>query len=69
MFEDGNAVCPYFRHADKRIIKCEGLTKGSNVSQVFNHTGKVEKYRYDFCDCMCYKGCPIAIMLTEKNKD
>ena len=70
MFEDVNAKCPYFRRVEKNLlIRCEGLDKTNNLILAFSKYNRLSKYRYNFCDSECWKGCPVAMMLSENMKD
>lgn len=65
MFDDVNAVCPFFRYSDKRRISCEGITDGCVTNLEFDCKAKRDMHRSIFCDSK-YKNCEIHKMLEEK---
>lgn len=69
MYEDVNAKCPFFVSASERIISCKGVIKGSSIDVRFDKVSRLPKYRYNFCDTLCWQGCPIAQMISQELKD
>jgi len=72
MFEDSDAICPYFRRMYKakgksfvNRIACEGLMKGTSNETIFTYRGQAEKYKCVYCDTHYYKSCPIAKAITK----
>lgn len=58
--------CPYFRKKWGRNLTCEGPLKGTTVSINFSETGTQLEYMQDFCNELCWQGCPIAQAAAEK---
>ena len=50
---------------EKKRIRCEGISKGVVLMQSFPSLTEKEAFKESFCASNCWKGCPIAIMLTE----
>lgn len=74
MSTDKSAICPFFKEiswkdGDKsriqRQIKCEGLSEAGSIFVTFNTIEERNSHREDFCRSVCYRGCPISIMLNE----
>lgn len=68
MYDDVNAICPYFNSSDKRKISCEGITDGCKTVLEFNTQKKRDIHREIFCDAR-YQNCEIYKMLEEKYKE
>lgn len=68
MYEDVNAKCPYFVTSSDRVIRCEGAIEGTNTEVRFAKVCRLPRHRFDFCDSDCWKGCPVAQMLNQKNE-
>lgn len=70
--ESAKTICPYFiRESTKgRIgIVCEGFEGVGEVGIYFSSTRKKRKFQENFCYCDCYKGCPVAQVVSEKYED
>ena len=65
MFDDVDAICPYFQRSDKRKISCEGITDCCTTNLEFKTKAKRNLQRKLFCDDK-YKNCEIYRMLEEK---
>lgn len=65
MYDDVNALCPFFRFSDKKEISCEGVADGCSTSLKFDTKSKRDLHRRVFCDSK-YKNCEIFRMLEEK---
>ena len=65
MFDDVNALCPFFRYSGERKISCEGIADGCVTNIVFVNKAKRDLHREVFCDHH-YKNCEIHKMLEEK---
>ena len=65
MFDDVNALCPYFNASDKQEVTCEGVTDGCRTILKFNSQKKRDRYREIFCNAN-YKRCKVYKMLEEK---
>ena len=65
MYDDVNAICPFFRYSDKRKISCEGVADGCTTNIEFETKSKRDLHRRVFCDSK-YKNCEIHNMLKEK---
>ena len=61
--------CPYFKRVENKNIRCEGIDSTNNIVMSFSKYNRLYKYRYDFCDSRCWKGCPIAQVLEELYKE
>jgi hypothetical protein len=68
MYDDVNAVCPFFRSSGKRKISCEGITDGCITSLEFNSGRKRDLHRKVFCNKK-WQNCEIARMLEEKYEE
>lgn len=68
MFDDVNAVCPFFRYSNERKISCEGITDGCVTNIEFNSKKKRDLHRRVFCNAK-YKNCEIHKMLEEKYEE
>lgn len=60
---DGQAICPFYEHSDKNIIRCECAIGGSRLMHVFGSTEECEDHVQSFCCAYAYLGCPYAEML------
>ena len=66
MYESANAVCPYYRRHNAKMIKCEGLGNGITV----DGWKDAERHIKNVCgDFLAWKKCPVAKMLNEKYKN
>ncbi len=68
MFDDVNAVCPFFRASDKRKITCEGITDKCIINLEFKNGAERDLHRKVFCDAK-YKNCEMYRAIEEKYKD
>jgi hypothetical protein len=68
-----NVKCPYYlgnnnrRQCQKYQIRCEGVSKGNNISLVFGSDLKRQSYKDTYCNSLynC-KNCLIHNMLDRK---
>lgn len=58
------AICPYYKSATKMRILCES-NRDYDTGLFFRSEERVAAWRMDYCDCYCWRGCPVAIMITE----
>ena len=65
MFDDVDAICPYFQRSEKRKISCEGITDGCVTNLEFETKEKRNLQRNLFCNDK-YKNCEVYRMLEEK---
>lgn len=68
MFDDVNAVCPFFKASDTRKVACEGITDDCTTILSFNSQNKRNQHRELFCDRQ-YQNCEVYKMLKEKYED
>lgn len=59
-----NAICPYYKSATRVRILCES---GSDYDAglFFHSEERAIAWRFNYCDCHCWPGCPVAIMISE----
>lgn len=60
---NAQAICPYYRSASRQRIICEG-TEEYDAGLFFRQPDGAQEWRKNYCDCYCWQGCPVAIMLT-----
>lgn len=65
MYDDVNAICPYFQASEKKKIVCEGITDRCNTTLAFRSGKERDQHRELFCNCK-YGNCEIYKMLEEK---
>jgi hypothetical protein len=68
MYDDVDAVCPYFNGGSERKIMCEGITDGCTTILDFKNRELRNKHRELFCNRK-YKNCEVYRMLEEKYDD
>lgn len=68
LYDDVNAVCPFFRYSDKRKISCEGITDGCTTTIEFDCKANRDLHRRVFCNSK-YQNCEVHKMLSEKYAD
>lgn len=65
MYDDVNAICPYFQGSEKKKISCEGITDGCKTTLEFRSGKERNQHRELFCNSK-YRNCEIYKMLEEK---
>ena len=68
MYDDVNALCPYFQSSGRKEICCEGITDGSFTNIKFRSGDKRDMHRRIFCDAK-YKNCEVYRMLEQKYEE
>ncbi len=68
MYDDVNAVCPYFKGSGERKVICEGITDECKTILAFNSRETRDNHRKLFCDHK-YKNCEIYRAVEEKYDD
>ena len=68
MYDDVNALCPYYKSSKQKEISCEGITDECSTNIKFKTGGQRDIYRRIFCDAK-YKNCEIYKMLSKKYED
>lgn len=75
MYEDSDAICPFFKRMYKakgksfiNKISCEGLIDGTSIETTFTHNGQAEKYKCLYCDKHYFKACPVYKAVANKCK-
>lgn len=68
LYDDVNAICPYFQSSEKKKIMCEGITDRCNTALVFRSQSGRNQHRELFCDSK-YMNCEIYKMLEEKYEE
>ncbi len=59
-----DAKCPFFKGADKRSVKCDGVPGEFTISLKFPNRERKELHRSVFCDAR-YQYCEIYRVLEE----
>ena len=65
MYDDVNAICPYFLGSDNHKIVCEGIIEGSKTIVEFDNKKLRNRHREVFCDRR-YSNCEVCRMLEDK---
>lgn len=68
MYDDVDAVCPFFRSSEMRKIVCDGFT--DRCSMTINFKGNTDRnlHRRVFCNRK-YENCEVYRMLEECNAE
>lgn len=66
-YEDGDAVCPFYKHQEAYKICCEGIQKNSLLTLSFSLPTERKQHCNTFCNSLSgYPLCPVAKMLNKK---
>lgn len=65
MYDDVEAICPYFVRSDKRKIVCEGM-KDYSLGLEFDRARERDIYREKYCNTYDYTKCDICVLLNKK---
>lgn len=68
MFDDVDAICPFFRGSDKRKVICDGITDRCTTSLMFSTKEERNLHRRVFCNAK-YKYCEVYQMLEKCNEE
>ena len=65
------AICPYFVSEDPLSIRCEGIVKENNATNVmrFKNSGIKKAWLKKYCETHQYSKCPYAIILENKYQE
>ncbi len=64
-----NTICPYYIKEAEKSITCESTIEGAANMLRFVTRELKEEYQHDFCECFCYRGCPVAQLMEERFKE
>lgn len=59
-------MCPFFREAEARSLRCEGAMEGSTVTQFFRNSQDKLTYKHNYCDSWNHKACAIYLVADAK---
>lgn len=65
--EDPYTMCPFYRKENAIEIRCKGIIGQQTTSTFLNKQQKLE-YKANFCNCMCFKGCPLYQSLSSEEQ-
>jgi hypothetical protein len=65
LFDDVDAVCPFFLRSSRKTVTCEGIMDGCVTTVCFEDTDLRDRHREIFCNRK-YKNCEIHSMLMAK---
>ena len=68
MFDDVDAICPFFRSSEKKKIICDGITEECSTHILFGRKEARDLHRKVFCNHK-YKNCEIYAMLEKCNEE
>ena len=64
-----NTICPFYIKEAEKSITCESTIEGAANMLRFMTRELKEEYQHDFCECFCYRGCPVAQLMEERFKE
>ena len=68
-YDDKYAQCPFFQRSLKKGVVCEGFTKRTTTSVVFDHIEDKKRYFQEKC-CEDFERCPVyRSLMREKYED
>ncbi|MCQ2452953.1 MAG: hypothetical protein MJ075_07490 [Oscillospiraceae bacterium] len=59
-------LCPFFKEATGRSLRCEGAMDGSTVTQFFRRSEDKLAYKRIYCDTWQHKACAIYAVANGK---
>lgn len=65
MFDDVEAICPYFIRSSKNKIVCEGMGE-YEIGLEFDYSAERNLHRQKFCNTYDYGKCEICKLLDTK---
>lgn len=68
MFDDVDALCPFFKGSRQRKIICEGITDECTTILDFKTQEERNQHRRIFCDAR-YQNCELHHAIEEKYDD
>lgn len=65
------AICPYFISEDPIRLRCEGIVKENNATNVmyFKNANQKKAWLEKFCETHQYGKCPYAKILNNKYQE
>lgn len=62
-----NAVCPFFRAAYERTIRCEGIIQGTVIASTYSSFSACREHVKTVCsDIQACKDCPLYRSIEKK---
>ena len=68
MFDDVDAICPFFRNSEQRKIVCDGITDECTTQLMFIKREARDLHRKVFCNRK-YKNCEVFQVLERINEE